>query len=139
APASSGRRGVPVKHPLGPGRQRRRMRQERLRQPWRHEEPRMTASEQRPEPRRDLCPSGLVRKSILALVSLPLLNGLVAADDAEIGKLLKAKGVEVKESRGTVTGLTVQDGSKLTDEEFRQITRLVHLKTLSLSGGLDDG
>ena len=80
----------------------------------------------------------MTRPSI-ALVVIAFASGSVGADDAEIGMLLKAKGVEVTESKGIVTGLTVQDGSKLTDDDFRQITQLSHMKMLSLSNGLDDG
>jgi hypothetical protein len=75
---------------------------------------------------------------IQSLVALALLSGLASADDAEIGKLLKAKGGQITESKGLVTAITIPDGSKLTDEEFRQLTRLAHLKTLSLSNGLND-
>jgi acetyl esterase/lipase len=62
-----------------------------------------------------------------------------AADaENEIGKVLKDKGAKVTESKGVVTGLTISDGSKLTDEDFRQIGSLVHLKTLDLNNGLTD-
>ncbi len=56
----------------------------------------------------------------------------------EIAKVLKSKGVEVTESKGTVTAINVPDGSKLSDDAFGQITRLPHLKMLSVSNGLND-
>jgi len=98
----------------------------------------MTAIDKRREPRRSFCCPALIRGSILALVMLAFLSGSASANDAEIGKLLKAKGVEVTESKGNVTALTVQDGSKLTDDDFREFTRLTHLKLLSLSNCLND-
>jgi hypothetical protein len=62
----------------------------------------------------------------------------VSADDTEIVKLLKAKGAEVTESKGVATAVTIQDGSKLTNEDFRLIPRLSHVKLLSLSNCLDN-
>ncbi len=98
----------------------------------------MTVSDKQQEPGTSFCLSARISGAFLALLGLAIVSSSVAADDAEIGKLLKAKGVEVKESKGTITALTVKDGSKLTDEDFRQIARLSHLKTLSLSNGLND-
>ncbi len=60
------------------------------------------------------------------------------ADDAAIAKLLKARGVEVTESKGVVTAVAVNDGSKLTDADFRQIGELTHLRTLNLNQCLTD-
>jgi len=62
----------------------------------------------------------------------------VRGDDVDIGKLLKDKGVTVTEAKGVVTALAVADGSKLTDQDFGQIGRLVHLKTLDVNKGLTD-
>jgi len=98
----------------------------------------MNAIDKRQEPGSFRYRLARISRAILALFALAFFSGSVGADDAENGKLLKAKGVEVKESKGTITGLTVQDGSKLTDEDFRRITRLSHLKTLSLSNCLND-
>jgi len=98
----------------------------------------MTAIDKRRERGRSICRPALIRGSILALVVLAFFSGSVGADDAEISKLLKAKGAAVTESKCIVTAITVQDDSKLTDEDFRQITRLTHLKTLSLSNCLND-
>jgi len=99
----------------------------------------MPAIDERRQPGSLFCHPGLIRGPILALAFLPFLPGSVGADDAEIGKLFKAKGAEVKESKGVVTALTVPDGSQWTDADFRQIAELQHLKMLSLSKGLDDG
>jgi hypothetical protein len=60
------------------------------------------------------------------------------ADDAEIGKLLKEKGVVVTEAKGVVTAVAVRDGGKLTDADFEQIGRLSHLKSLDLNNCLND-
>ena len=91
----------------------------------------MTEFGKRPEPCR-----GPV--SILALITIALSAGPAVADDADVAKVLKDKGAEVTESDGVVTGLTVKDGSKLTDDDFRQLTRLGRLKTLDLSNCLND-
>lgn len=98
----------------------------------------MTAIDNRREPGRSLCRLARLRGSIVALALVPLLSGSANANDPEIARLLKAKGVEVKEAKGSITAITVPDGSQLTDDEFRQMTRLSHLKMLSLSKGLND-
>lgn len=82
------------------------------------------------------CP--ILIKSICAVAVCAIFSGPAHADDATIGKLLKAKGAEITEAKGIVTAVTIADGSKLADEDFRQLTRLANLKTLSLSKGLDD-
>src|SRR6185312_14660806 len=98
----------------------------------------MTAIDNRREPGSALCRLARIRGSIFALALVPLLSGSVDAHDVEVAKLLKAKGVEVKDAKGIITAITVPDGSQLTDDEFRQMTRLSHLKMLSLSKGLND-
>jgi hypothetical protein len=62
----------------------------------------------------------------------------VRGDEAEISNLLKAKGVTVAEAKGIATAVTVPDKVKLTDQEFGQIGRLTHLKTLDLNNCLND-
>jgi len=76
--------------------------------------------------------------AIVALLVFSLGSYSASADDAEIGKLLRSKGAEITESKGVVTAITIQDGSKLTDDDFRKITRLTHLRSISLSNGLND-
>jgi hypothetical protein len=98
----------------------------------------MTIHEKRLEPGSISSRPAWINKPILALLALVVLSVPTGADDAEISKLLRAKGVEVKESRGVVTTITVQDGSRLTDEDLRLIARLSHLKSLSVSKGLTD-
>jgi hypothetical protein len=88
----------------------------------------MTVSRLRSEPGTSF------RSCFLALVAI----ASAGADDTEIGKLLKAKGVEVTDVKGIVTGLNVPDGSKLTDDDFRQISRLSRLKSVSLNNGVND-
>ena len=77
---------------------------------------------------------------VRGVVSILLLCVLSAfplhADDAEIAKLLKEKGVTVTTSKGSVTAVMVPDGAKLTDADFKQISQLVHLKTLNLNNCL---
>ena len=72
--------------------------------------------------------------SLLSVMCL----GSALAEDAEIGRLLTAKGAKVIESKGFVTSLDIEDGSKLGDDDFLQLTRLSHLKSFSLSKGIDD-
>jgi hypothetical protein len=60
------------------------------------------------------------------------------ADDAEIARLLREKGVKVVESKGIATSAEVGDCSKWTDEDFKQLALLSHLKNLSFGPGLGD-
>jgi hypothetical protein len=60
------------------------------------------------------------------------------ADEAEISKLLQSKGAKVSETKGVPTAVAISDGSKLSEEDFRQLGRLVHLKTLDLNNCLTD-
>src|ERR1700722_14680158 len=76
--------------------------------------------------------------SIIASLVTVFTSGSVGADDAEIVKLLKAKGAEFKESKGVITSLSVSDGSKLSDDDFRQIATLSSLKMITLSNCLND-
>lgn len=74
----------------------------------------------------------------LACALLLLAAWPAEADDAAVGKLLKEKGAVVTESKGVITGVTVPDGSKLTDADFQQLAGLRQLRMLSLSKGLND-
>ena len=69
-----------------------------------------------------------------------LLLGLLigAADEAEVVKQLREKGVKVTESKGFATSAEVGDCSKWTDDDFKQVARLSHLKSLSFGPGLGD-
>lgn len=87
---------------------------------------------------RPCCPKAFLHRTVFALLLCLFGWGPVRADDAAIGKLLKAKGAEVTVLRGTVTAVGVQDGSQLTDADFRQLGQLVHLKTLNLNNCLTD-
>jgi hypothetical protein len=98
----------------------------------------MTSIDRRQEPRRTFDHSMLSRNAVYVLLLCAVCPRPAFADDAEIAKLLKAKGAEVAESKGVVTAITIQDGLKLTDEDFRLITQLTNLKMLSLSNGLND-
>src|SRR5262249_39720922 len=101
-------------------------------------DPHMTAADTRTGPR-PWCFSTLRFRGFAATVLLSALAAHpVVADEGEIGKLLKEKGVTVTEAKGVVTAVTVNDGPKLTDADFKQIGRLVHLKTLNLNNCLND-
>src|SRR5579872_3057078 len=73
-----------------------------------------------------------------ALLMTATTSGSVVADDGEIVKLLMAKGAEFKETKGVVAAVSVSDGSKLTDDDFRQMARLTSLKMMTLSNCLSD-
>lgn len=77
-------------------------------------------------------------RAILGVAAFMGISGLVQADDAEVARLLQGKGADVTMTQGSITAITVKDGSKWTKEEFLQITSLRHLKLLSMSDGLDD-
>ncbi len=70
---------------------------------------------------------------LCAIVATP-----VTADDAEISKKLKERGIDVTLSKGIATAVEVKDGAKLTNEDFLEITRLTALKSLSLNLCLTD-
>ena len=73
---------------------------------------------------------------MIGAVLLGLLVGV--ADDAEVVKQLREKGVKVVESKGVATSAEVGDCSKWTDDDFKLLARLSHLKNLSFGPGLGD-
>lgn len=80
----------------------------------------------------------MTRRLVAALLVCALTAVSLRADEAEIAKLLKEKGVTVTETKGVVTAVAVSDGKKLTDADFGQIGKLTHLKTLDLNNCLND-
>ena len=72
------------------------------------------------------------------MVAALLLALLVAGDDAEVARLLREKGVKVTESKGVATSAEVADCSKWTDDDFKLLAQLTHLKNLSFGPGLAD-
>ncbi len=98
----------------------------------------MTTTDSRQKARSSFRGPVPIRGFAFALLAIALFSGPAGADDADIAKLLKEMGAEVTMSDGVVTGLAVKDGSKLTDDDFRQLVRLGRLKTLDLSDGLND-
>jgi uncharacterized Zn ribbon protein len=68
-----------------------------------------------------------------SILSICCGNVAARADEAEIVKSLKEKGAEITLSKGVAASLSVNDGSKLTDADIRQIGQLTHLKSLSVS------
>lgn len=63
---------------------------------------------------------------------------MAPADDAEIARFLREKGVKVVETKGTVTSLEVGDCSAWTDDDFKKVAQLSGLKSLSFGKGLKD-
>jgi hypothetical protein len=60
------------------------------------------------------------------------------ASDPTVAAALKAKGGEITETAGEITGLTVKDCKGLAEEDYVQIRKLDHLKMLSFGPGLND-
>ncbi|MGE3808319.1 MAG: hypothetical protein AB7K24_26965 [Gemmataceae bacterium] len=75
---------------------------------------------------------------VLSLVGLLLSCVAARADEADISKALKDKGVAVTETKGVVTGVSVKAGDTLTDADFAHIGKLSQLKTLDINKGLND-
>jgi len=67
-----------------------------------------------------------------------LLACLAVGDDAEVARQLREKGVKVTESKGVATSADVADCSKWTDDDFKLLAQLTHLKNLSVGPGLAD-
>lgn len=80
----------------------------------------------------------MIHRSIPVLLTLLLGSAAARADDAEIARLLREKGVKVTETKGAVTSVDAGDCSKWTEEDFKQIAQLAHLKMLSFGPGLGD-
>lgn len=66
-----------------------------------------------------------------------LASSALATDPAAISAI-KAKGGEVTETGGEVTGLAIKDCQGLTEADYAQIRKLDHLKMLSYGRGVDD-
>src|SRR5579883_3189635 len=98
----------------------------------------MTTIDQRREALRPFDFLSVFRGTLSVLVVSSLCSRPALADDTEVGKRLKEKGVAVTQSKGIVTAVAVEDGAKLSNEDFQQIARLSHLKTLSLNNCLTD-
>ena len=60
------------------------------------------------------------------------------AIDPAVVSALKAKGAEVTETSGEITGLAFKDNKSLTEADYRQIRGFEHLKMLGCGAGLDD-
>ena len=60
------------------------------------------------------------------------------ASDPAVVSALKAKGGEVTETSGEVTGLSFKDCKGLAEADYAQIRKLDHLKTVSYGLGVDD-
>lgn len=75
---------------------------------------------------------------VLGLVVTMSLRAGAQSSDADAIKALSGKGVKIEETKGIVTSITVADGAKLTDEDFRLILRFTKIKMLSLSNCLND-
>src|SRR5262249_50205764 len=77
-----------------------------------------------------------VSLTLIAMFSLTWAG--IADDDTDASKALTARGAKVALAKGGVTGVTIDDAAKFGDDDFKQIAGFRQLKSLSLSGGLDD-
>jgi hypothetical protein len=59
-------------------------------------------------------------------------------DDAEAIRLLRGKGAKVTETKGVATSADVGDCTAWTEDDFKQLATLTHLKSLSFGPGLGD-
>lgn len=82
----------------------------------------------------------MIRSAIVGVVVVFVGLSCVTAraDDADVARPLKERGVVVTESKGVVSALNIADGKKLSDDDVRSMTRLGHLKMMSISDGLDN-
>lgn len=82
----------------------------------------------------------LCRLAVLTTVLLSALLSCLAparADDAQIAAALKQKGATVTEAHGVVNSVDVREPAKFSEDDFRAIGQLTHLKSLSLGVGFD--
>lgn len=75
---------------------------------------------------------------VAATLAIRALVSTSYADDSALVAALKAKGAEVTEAQGEVTGLSFKSKVSFTEAEAQQIRQLAHLKTFSCGGGFDD-
>lgn len=85
--------------------------------------------------------SAMTRFPLLAVLTLAIIATFTpcgVASDPSVVSALKAKGAEVTETGGEITGLSFKDNKGLTEADYRQIRGLDHLKMLGCGAGLDD-
>ena len=82
-----------------------------------------------------------LRTLALASLTLSLVANLCSisyASDPAVTAALKAKGGDVTEAGGEITGLSFKDCKELTEADYAQIQKLAHLKTISYGMGIND-
>jgi len=75
---------------------------------------------------------------ILAALAASALVATSCAEDANLVAALKAKGAEVTETQGEITGVAFKTKVVLAKEDLDQIRRLTHVKTFGCAAGFDD-
>ena len=74
-----------------------------------------------------------------AIILLAAFSGFPATpDDAEVAAVLRERGAKVTESKGVATSVDVNDCPKWTEDDFKKLGQLAHLKNLSMGAGLTD-
>jgi len=84
------------------------------------------------------CPPALLPLAVLTFSLTFSFAPCGLAGDPAVVAALQAKGAQVTETAGEITGLAFKDNKGLTEADYRQIRGLDHLKMLSCGMGLDD-
>ncbi len=80
----------------------------------------------------------LSRLLIVALFVVQAVLPTVRAEDSNLVTNLKAKGAEVTEAQGEITGLSFKTQVNFSAADLKQIRQLAHLKTFACAAGFDD-
>jgi hypothetical protein len=75
---------------------------------------------------------------MLTVFGIQAFIGACRAEDTVLIAALKAKGADVTEAQGEITGVSFKNKIALTPEDLDQIHRLTHLKTFACAAGFDD-
>ena len=75
---------------------------------------------------------------IAVAFAAPSLVATCRAEDGNLASALRAKGAEVTETQGEITGVAFKNKIVLTKEDLDQIQRLTHLKTFACAAGFED-
>lgn len=83
-------------------------------------------------------PRALSALLTLAAFAVPAFVATSRAEDANLVAALKAKGADVTETQGEITGVAFKTKVALAKEDLGQIRRLTHVKTFACAAGFDD-
>jgi len=83
-------------------------------------------------------PRAFSRLLVLAAFAAQAFVANCQAEDANLAAALRAKGTEVTEAQGVITGVSFKNKTALTKDDLDQIRGLTHLKTFACAAGFDD-